>query len=222
VEVGGDPELAVVEAIQRKIAGGKNPTAADMEFLRSWRERKNSPPVEVEKQEEDFNGGATLEEDLEEWTLRDGVVRGQYRRLSALARAHQVESVEKVLWRVQRGLLKAYGWEGSKKSGALAGNEALALMWVKSIGQLARASRQWELKMDEAERSEMGFEFFQGLVMTLKQLADKRDNLAFKVRELSAKEKKAGTGRGQRAHSIEIVMMDGGEGGKKKAGDGAA
>jgi hypothetical protein len=217
VEVGGDPEELVVAAIERKIANGKNPTAADMEFLRSWREGKREK-VEVEKDEEDFNGGASLEEDLEEWTLRDGVVRGQYRRLSALARAHQVESVDKVLWKVQRGLLKAYGWEGTKKSGPLAGNEALALMWVKSIGQLARASRQWELQMDEAERDGMGMEFFQGLVGTLKQLADKRDNLAFKVRELSAKEKKAGTGRGQRAHSIEIVMFDG----KKKEGDGAA
>src|SRR5690606_25930254 len=105
--------------------------------------------------EEDLNGGATLEEDLEEWTLRDGVVRGRARRLSGLATAHQVDrkELEKALWKIQRGLLSRYGFEGTKRSGPLSGNEALALQWVKSIAQLARASQEWELQMEDAEKA---------------------------------------------------------------------
>ena len=64
--------------------------------------------------------------------------------------------MDKGLWRIQRGLLARYGFEGTKRSGPLSGNEALALQWVKSIAQLARASQEWELQMEDAEKARAG------------------------------------------------------------------
>lgn len=73
-------------------------------------ERATAASVSASAVEDDLNGGASLEEDLEEWTLRDGVVRGRARRLSGLASAHQVErkDLEKALWKIQRGLGRDY------------------------------------------------------------------------------------------------------------------
>lgn len=210
---------AAFAAVLRKIKEGKKLTAADYRFLEEWEaeERAEAAVVSVDLPEKS-NGGATLEEDLEEWTLRDGVVRGRARRLSGLAVVHQVDrkDLDKGLWRIQRGLLARYGFEGTKRSGPLSGNEALALQWVKSIAQLARASQEWELQMEDAEKARaggrtFGLDRFAALVATLKQLAEKRDGLSLKVRELSAKEKKAGTGRGQKGHSFQIVIVDGEE-----------
>lgn len=216
---------AAYASIIKKLKEGKKLTAADMEFIREWereeRQQEGGEAGEAGGEAKELTlahipGGATLEEDLAEWTLRDGIVRGLPRRLSILARAHQVEirDLEKKLWKVQRNLLKQYGFEGTKKAGALTGNEALALQWVKSIGQVSRASAQWELHLEQMESRRMDaegdLERFAVMVGTLKQLVERRDGLAIKVRELSAKEKRLGTGRGQKAHSFEIVIADGG------------
>lgn len=206
-------------SILARDAAGKKVTAVERSFLDDFEhEIAEGSKVKAADAAEEMNGGATIEEDLEEWTLRDGVVRGRARLLSALASAHQVDrkGQEKVLWKIQRVLLARFGFEGTRKSGPLSGNEALALQWVKSIAQLARASQEWELQMEEAERARAGgngfaMDRFESLVGTLKQLADKRDSLALKVRELSAKERKAGTGRGQKSHNIQIVMRSDGE-----------
>lgn len=206
----------------QKINDGKRLTAADYRFLHEMeseeRATATAASVATSELEDEINGGATLEEDLEEWTLRDGVVRGRARRLSLLATAHGVErkEIDKALWKIQRGLLARFGFEGTKRSGPLSGNEALALQWVKSIAQLAKASQEWELQMEDLERGRAGghgssMERFAALVTTLKQLAEKRDGLSLKVRELSAREKRVGTGRGQKAHSFQIVIANGEE-----------
>jgi hypothetical protein len=209
-----DAKKAMYAAVLRKMKEGKKLTAADQQVIRDWETEERAREAEEKRSAVvvELNGGATLEEDLEEWTLRDGVVRGEVRRLSTLAKAHQVEgSLDKVLWRVQRRLLAGYGFEGSKRSGPLTGNEALALQWVKSISQISRTSAQWQLRMADIEcrGGNMALDEFAMMVATMKSLTEKRDGLALKVRELAAKEKRAGTGRGQKAHSFEIVIPHG-------------
>lgn len=207
--------------LRLKVQRGESLSAADYRFLKETEKEERAavvaPPIAEDPG--DPTMGATLEEDLEEWTLRDGAVRGQERRLSALAAMHQVprDELEKKLWKIQRGLLARYGFEGTKKSGQLSGNEALALQWVKSIAQLGQASREWELRMEEGRRARhagkaMPSDEFADLIATLRQIVEKRDGLSLKVRELSAKEKKAGTGRGQKGHSFQIVIGDGEKG----------
>ncbi|MBI1291186.1 hypothetical protein GC173_08060 [bacterium] len=210
---------AAFAAVLRKLKDGKKLTAADYRFLEEMEaEERAAAKVGAEKDGPgDANLGASLEEDLEEWILRDGVVRGRSRKLSAVAAMHQVPraQLDKLLWKLQRGLLARYGFEGLKKTGALSGNEVLAMQWVKSIAQIARASQEWELQMEDAEKGRdegkgVGLERFQLLVDTLKKLAEKRDLLAFKVRELAIKERKEVVSRkGTAGRMVNIVVNDG-------------
>jgi hypothetical protein len=209
-------------ALLRKLKDGKKPTAADYKFLKEMKSAdldsaSNALGQSTDEQKEEWaepNFGASLEEDLEEWVLRDGVVRGAHKRLSTIFKSQQIEAKvgQRILWKVQRRLLAEYGFEGAKKTGPLEGNEALALQWVKSISQIARASQEWELQMESVARARLGggkgvsMETFEALVGTLKSLVEKRDGLALKVRELSVKERRASAGKGKRAQSIEIVM----------------
>lgn len=223
-----------VVGVMRKMREGKKLTAADYRLIDEY-ESSLSAAAETERQRAGAgpgqegmkssggaadthdpgvaNGGATLEEDLEEYTLRDGVVRGEARRLGALALSHQVAraAAERELWRVQRRLLARYGFDSTDKTGMLTGNEALALQWVVSIGQLSRASQMWELQMEQADRDRanghgMDMEKFTALTMTLKQICDKRDMLAIRIRELSVKEKKSGSASRRGAQNIEVVI----------------
>jgi hypothetical protein len=202
------------EAIKAKLAAGGKLTHADYSFIAEMEAQEARRKASAKGGADDSAQLASLDEDLEEWTLRDGVVRGKPRRLYELAAAHKVErrELDRKLWRVQRALLSQYGFEGGARSGPLSGNEALALQWVKSIAQLARASQEWELQMLDLERARasgggLQIDRFAALVAALKQLADKRDSLALKVRELSVKEKKAG-GRNQKAQNFQIVIND--------------
>jgi hypothetical protein len=211
--VASQAKKAAFAGILRRLKEGKKLTAAELDLLDEMESRERSGAATTAALPE--AGVATLDDDLEEWTLRDGVVRGQARRLSSLAVVHQVnrKEVDRKLWKIQRALLSQYGFESGTRSGPLTGNEALALQWVKSIAQLARASQEWELQMLDLERARangggLQIDRFAALVGTLKQLADKRDSLALKVRELSMKEKKAGTGRGQKANNFQIVIRD--------------
>ena len=204
-------------AVLRKLKEGAKLTAADYRLLDEIEiseQREKSAGAESHRQKEEDGGepnmGATLEEDLEEWALQDGVVRGRVRRLSALAASHQISLKElyRALWKLQRGILRQYGWEGAKRQGALSGPESLALLWAKSIYQSGRAFQVWNLLMEEAETMgrHLPMEQFSGLVQTLKQLQERRDGLVLKIRDLSAREKRAGTGRNQKATEIRVVM----------------
>lgn len=214
---GRKAKQAAFVAVLRKLKEGQKLTAADYRLLDEMeaaekRDKVTSqnPSAGEEEDPGDPNGGATLEEDLEEWTLRDGIVRGAPRRLRSLAASHQVErkELDKTLWRIQRRILAQYGWEGSRRSGPLTGPEALALLCAKSIYQSSRTFQLWSLMMEEAERlgAHLPMEQFTGLVQTLKQLQERRDGLVLKIRDLSAKEKRAGTGRNQKATEIRVVM----------------
>jgi hypothetical protein len=228
------------EQLRQKLDRGEKLTAADYDFLRQWNEDERRREADERRAAEAkaaakkaaksrgrkgggddaetvrANGGATLEEDLEEWTLRDGVVRGRVMSISGLRRSHQVteREMDLAIHRVQRGLLRRYAFESTKKSGELTGAEALALSWVKSIGQIGRASQQWELQLEavkkfrEDDDAPLPMEMFSELMQTLRILVEKRDSLSLKVRELGVKEKRAGTGRGQKANSFTIVMSD--------------
>jgi hypothetical protein len=220
----------MLRGIENRLGSGKGPTAAQQRFLAERKARRGAsrsaspsrggkrghaqPGAAVPHGGESVNYGATLEEDLEEWVLRDGVVRGVHRRLSVVLGLHQVKGAEgeRALWRVQRRLLTEYGFEGAKRSGPLEGAEALAMQWVKSIGQLARVSAEWELQMEDVSRARLDgkgvdMEWFAAMVGTLKALVEKRDGLALKVRELSVKERRASVGKGKRASVVEIVMQ---------------
>jgi HD superfamily phosphohydrolase len=208
-------KMAAYKAVLGKIEKGRSPTAADQKLIdeveraaRAEKARREGPTEEDEQ-----NYGREPEEDLEEWTVRDGVVDKQVRTLPSLARRHQMErgEIEKLLWKVQRDLLRRYGFEGAKKTGALTGDERQALQWVISIEQLRRASQEWELQMQEVrhrrgQNQSITLEEFATLVQTVKQLAERRDSLVLKVRELGAKEKRAGTARGQKALSFVIGL----------------
>lgn len=200
------------KAILKRDAAGLKVTAVERRFLEEYEAEIAREKVAGTADEEP----TTLEEDLEEWVLRDGVVRGRARRLSGIAAEHGVEraSADKKLIGVQRRLLARYGFE-SRRTGGLSGNEALALQWVKSIGQIARVSAEWELQMDDAEQARaagqgMGLDRFGALVATLKQLTEKRDGLALKVRELSVREQRQASGKKAAGGvTYEVVVADG-------------
>lgn len=218
-----DVKMAMYKSIVKKMAAGKKLTAADMALVKEVEaEEKARAAAQAEEKarreprdEVLHNGGATAEEDITEFILREGVVRGQVRRFSQVAMMHQLKlaDAEKLLWKIQRELLETYGFEGAKKSGKLDGTERQALQWVKSIGQLSAVSQEWELQMESVRRNRvMGSasdrETFESLVETMKKLADRRDTLVLKIRELSAKEKRAGTARGAKATSFAIVVKN--------------
>ena len=211
---GRKAKQAAFVAVLRKLKEGQKLTAADYRFLDEMEAQERAAKAEPVPDDDpgEPNGGATLEEDLEEWVLRDGVVRGRPRKLRALAAAHQVErkELDRALSKVQRRILAQYGWEGSRNSGPLSGSEALALLWAKSISQGSRAFQLWEIMMGSVEKmgEAVPMELFSGLVSTLRALQERRDGLVLKVRDLSAKEKRAGTGRGQKAHNISILVRD--------------
>lgn len=193
---------AAFQAVLKKIRDGKKLTAADYKLLDDVerdadRERVAAAEKPAAPEPGAPNHGSTLEEDLAEWTLRDGLVRGIELRLSAVAATHcvSVEVAQKTLWRVQRELLTEYGFDGGKRTGRLAGNEALALGWVRSIRQLSRMSQELELQIDDMKRRRrdggtVDAEEFSSLVQSTRQLTERRDSLVWKVRELSVKEKK--------------------------------
>lgn len=213
---------AALASILRRMRDGKKPTAAELAVLKeaaareAEREQREAMQAEKDRGEAgaEPNRGYSLEEDLEEWALQDGAVRGSVRRLSAIAAEHRItgEELEKELWKVQRKLLMQYGFESTKKSGPLTGAESQATEWLKSIGQIAQISREWHLQMQGIRRARetkgqtADLESLNMLNAMMAQMTEKRNSLMLRVRELGAKEKRAGTGRGQKAMSFEIVM----------------
>lgn len=198
---------AALAAVAKKLKAGAKLTAADYEFLREEEERERAASAKATGDSLASAGsvtpnrGATLDEDLEEWTLRDGIVRGEERKLSGLAAEHgePLSAVERALWNVQRRLLKRYGFEGARKSGELEGNEALALQLLKTISQLGQVSKEWEHRMEAMRRARSDgkvfeVEEFAALVEASNKLFQRRDGLVMKVRELGLKERKAGAG----------------------------
>lgn len=202
----------------KRQSAGKKMTAAEIAFMKEFEGEISAAAAAAKKSREDAEGaganfGADAEDDFEEWTVRDGVVKGHVLTLGQLTKRHTMErgAAESLLVKVQRGLLVRYGFEGPKRKGALTGAERQALQWVISIEQLRKASQEWELTNEAIRRQQVDgarvdLEMLGTMVATVKQLADRRDTLVLKVRELGAKERRAGTGRGQRAMGFEIVI----------------
>ncbi len=204
---------AVLAGIAKKIRDGKSTTAADQKFLQDAvaQERAREALEKLTKEDEQHDS-YNAEEDLEEWTLRDGVVRDRKRSLGQLSAMHNVSKgeMEKILWKTQRRILARFAFEGSKKTGPLSGNEALALNWAKSIQQISRASREWELQMEDLEAQRLAgkasdVDRFTMLVATVSRLSERRDSLVLKIRELGRKERKEG-GKEGKGGSFEIVV----------------
>lgn len=217
-------KLAAYKTVVKKMHAGKKLTAADYALIREVEaeERKAMAADRAAKEREAgkggdvlHTGGATIDEDVREWIVRDGVVRGRVLRLSQVSSLHQVpmDKLEKIVWQIQRELLETYGFEGAKKSGKLDGVERQAFQWVLSIAQLSAISQEWELQMEHVRNCRTDgkgsdIETFQALVGTMKDLVNQRNSLMIKVRELSAKEKRAGTARGAKATSFAIVVKN--------------
>lgn len=196
---------AIHAALVQKVKERKRLTAADYAVLREWEADERAREFQQNPAKPNPIPATDPEGDLEEWVTRDGVVKGQVLSLSQLAQRHQLKQpdAEKLLVKVERKLLVRYGFEGSKKRGPLSGAERQALQWVVSIEQLRRASQEWELETETIRRSrafgdKADLERLAGIVETVKKLADRRDSLVLKVRELGAKERRIGTGRGQK------------------------
>lgn len=219
-----DVKRAAYKGVLKKMSAGMKLTAADYDLIREVEAEERAEAARLREGSGGggdagavlHNGGATIDEDVREWVIRDGVVRGRVLRFSQLAVLHQVPvaKLEKVVWGIQRELLETYGFEGAKKSGKLDGVERQAFQWVLSIAQLSAISQEWELQMEHVRNSRVDgkgsdIETFQALVGTMKDLVNQRNSLMIKVRELSAKEKKAGTARGAKATSFAIVVKNG-------------
>jgi hypothetical protein len=204
----------------KRQAAGKKLTAAEIAFMQEYEGEIRAAAATAKKMREAGeasgpNFGAEAEDDFEEWIVRDGVVKGHVLTMGQLTRRHSMEraAAEALMVKIQRALLVRYGFDGPKRTGELTGGERQGLQWVISIEQLRKASQEWELT-NEANRAARGdgakvdLEMLGTMVATVKQLADRRDALVLKVRELAAKERRAGTGRGQNAMGFAIVMKD--------------
>lgn len=188
---------AAYAAVLRKIKEGKKLTAADYKFLDEMEAREREcQPIEPSVPSREGRV-STLEEDLEGYVLRDGVVNGVTRRPAEIAEMHGVpaEKIGAALLDVQRRVLAQHGFPAAR--GPLGPNEALALQLIKSMGQIARASNEWELQLEESSQrrasgSSQGADRLVALVSTLKQLVEKRNDLANRIWDLAVKERRRG------------------------------
>lgn len=193
---------AHIRSIYDRAEAGKKLTAAEHQVIRQWEARERAAAAGVAQADDPRAWPERpIEEDLEEWTVREGVIGSWTRSLSEIASRHKLtmEGTRAELWRVQRELLRRYGWTGGKKKGPLEGNEALAMQWVISIAQIAKSSAEWEMQMHDLKRARangdpVDTERYAALTTCLSQLTEKRNGLVTKVRELAVKEKREGGG----------------------------